>query len=184
MNRRGRIYFIVSFLLLFLILDVAAATWLLNPLRVRKYVVQPGDTLADIARKSGTHEQVIADENELRPGALIEPGQVLSIPSPPFAPLLEWELQLVGLAGTCVGVFISFWLCRTAGLLPRILHRRVFGVSLAVAIISYATMQASNPELPSTITPVFLLNAIKDGFAWSTSIPLLANALGFHPDRS
>jgi len=184
MNKGASIYLLIGALLLFLIADVSLATWLLTPPLTRQYVVRPGETLADIADKYKVHKQAILQANNLRPGSPIQTGQVLSIPLPPLAPLLEWELQLVGLAGTLIGVFISFWLSNVAGLLPQGLRARILGISLAVAIISYATIQTSNREVPATITPLFVLNCIKDGFAWSTSLPLLAKVLGVAPTPS
>ncbi len=184
MDKRGGIYLLIGLLLLFLIIDVGLATWLLTPPLTRRYVVQPGETLTDIANRYKVHEQTILQQNSLRPGTPVQPGQVLSIPLPPLAPLLEWEMQLAGVAGTLIGVFISFWLSSLAGLLPQGLRGRILGISLAVAIISYATIQTNSHEVPATITPLFVLNCIKDGFAWSMSLPLLATALGFGSTQS
>ncbi len=46
-----------------------------------RYAVQPGDTLALIARRYGTSAQVLAEENRLANPHLIYVGQVLEIPS-------------------------------------------------------------------------------------------------------
>jgi len=180
-NRPEGIYLLIGLLLVFLIVDVGLASWLLRPPLVRRYVVQPGETLADIADRYNIHQQSILQENNLRPGAPVHAGQVLSVPLPPLAPLLEWEIQLVGLAGTALGVFISFWLSSLAGLLPKELRGRIFAISLAVSLINYATVQTGSIEMPATVTPLFVLNCIRDGFAWSTSLPLLAKVLGFGP---
>ena len=178
-GKPGGIYVLIGLLLIFVIVNVGLASWLLRPALARSYVVQPGETLADIARRYNVHEQLIVQENNLRPGTLVHIGQILSLPLPPLAPLLDWEIQLVGLAATALGVFISFWLSSLAGLLPELLRERVLAVSLAVSLVNYATVQASSVEVPAIITPQFALNCIKDGFAWSTSLPLLARVLGF-----
>jgi hypothetical protein len=73
-------------------------------------------------------------------------------------------------------VFISLWLTRTAGLLPRRAHKKIAGISLAIAVVSYATTQAK-PEIVA-FAPEFLFQTIKDGFSWSTSLPLFAKAFG------
>jgi len=184
MNKGGGIYLLIGLLLLFLILDVGLATWLLTPPLTRRYVVQPGETLADIADKYKVHEQVILQNNDLRPGNLVQPGQVLFVPMAPLVPFLEWKLQLVGLAGTLIGVLIGFWLSSLSGLLPKGFSGRVFGTSLAVAVISYVMIQTSSNAVSVTVTPLFVLSSIRDGFAWSTSVPLLARALGFAPSQT
>jgi len=179
MNKGGGIYFLIGLLLIFLIIDAGLATRLLTPSLTRSYVVQPGETLADIADKFKVHEQVIVQKNRLRPGSPVQSGQVLWIPMSPLGPLLQWELQLVGIAGTLVGVLVSFWLSNLSGLLPKDANVAIMGSSLAVAIIHYAVIQVSGSEMPAVITPLFALNSVKDGFAWSTVLLLLSRALGF-----
>ena len=178
MNKGSGIYLLIALLLLFLIIDIGLATWVLAPPLTRQYIVQPDETVADIANKYHLHEQVIVQSNDLRPGNLVQPGQVLSIRVTPLTPFLDWQLQLVGLAGTLVGVLISFWVCHLSGLLPRGLGGRVISLSLAVAVVNYVIIQASSSAMPAAITPLFVLNSVKDGFAWSTGLLLLAKALG------
>jgi LysM repeat protein len=178
-KKRGDIYLLAALLLLFLVIDIGQATWLLTPPLTRKYVVQPGQTLADVANRHHVSEGAILQANGLRPGAPVEAGQILAIPLPALAPLRERSVQWVGLAGTVLGVLISFWLTSVTALLPKDSRPRIFCISLGLALISYVTVQVSSSEVPAIITPLFVFNAIKDGFAWSTSVPLLAKALGF-----
>jgi LysM repeat protein len=44
------------------------------------YRVRPGDTVWDIARRSGTSVRAVLEANDLRASALIHPGQVLRLP--------------------------------------------------------------------------------------------------------
>lgn len=181
MNNGGRIYLLIGLLLIFLIVDTGVATWLLTPPRTRRYVVQASETLADIADKFNVHEQAIMQKNSLRPGNPVQPGEVLFIPMAPLGPLLQWELQLIGLAGTLIGVFISLWLLGRSELLPTGTKIPVIGISLATAIVHYVVIQASSSEVPALITPLFVLSSVRDGFAWSTVLILLSRAFGFGP---
>lgn len=181
MNNGGRIYLPIGLLLIFLIVDTGVATWLLTPPRTRRYVVQASETLADIADKFNVHEQAIMQKNSLRPGNPVQPGEVLFIPMAPLGPLLQWELQLIGLAGTLIGVFISIWLLGGSELLPTGTKIPVIGISLATAIVHYVVIQASSSEVPALITPLFVLSSVRDGFAWSTVLILLSRAFGFGP---
>lgn len=178
-SRGGSIHLLIGLLLVFLIVDTGAATWLLTPPLARSYVVQPGETLVDIANRFKVHEQTIMQKNSLRPGSPVQPGQVLWIPMAPLGPFEQWELQLVGLAGTVLGAFVSFWLSSLSGLLPTGSNVRIIGASLAVAMSHYAVIQVSSGTLSAGITPLFVLNSVKDGFAWSTVLLLLSKALGF-----
>ena len=184
MNKGVGIYLLIGLLLIFLVVDTGLATWLLTPPLTRSYIVQPGETLVDIADKFRVHEQVIMQQNALRPGSLVQSGQVLLIPMAPLGPFQDSKLQLVGLAGTLVGVFISSWLSALSGLVPTVTRVRTIGISLAVAIIHYAVVQVSRSEVPAAITPLLVLNSVKDGFAWSTILLLLSRALGFGPTSS
>ena len=179
MNDGGRIYLLIGLLLVFLIVDTGVATWLLTPPRTRRYVVQASETLADIADKFKVHEQAIMQKNSLRPGSPIQPGEILLIPMAPLGPLLQWELQLIGLAGTLIGVFVSLWLLGRTGLLPTGTKIPVIAISLATAIVHYVVLQASSSEAPAVITPLFVLSSVRDGFAWSTVLILLSRVLRF-----
>jgi LysM repeat protein len=178
MERRGGTYLLIGLLLVFVIVDIGVATWLLTPPHTRRYVVLPGETLADIAEKFQVHEQVIMEENELRPGSAIHSGLVLSIPLSRFGPLLRWDLQLIGVAGTVLGVLLSFWLARRSGLAPVDARLPVLAIALAVAVAHYVMSQISSSEVPAGITPLFVLASIVDGFAWSTLLLLISRALG------
>jgi LysM repeat protein len=180
-KKRGDIYLLAALLLLFLVIDIGQATWLLTPPLTRKYVVQPGETLADVAGRYHVAGAAILQASGLHSGIAVEPGLVLSIPLPALASLRQWNVQWVGLLGTLVGAALSFWLALVTGLLPRSARFRIFAISLALALIGYAALQVSSSEVPAIITPLFVFDAIKDGFAWSISVPLLAKALGFAP---
>lgn len=181
MRRGAGIYILIGVLLVFLVVDTGLATWLLTPPRTRQYVVQPGENLGDIASHYRVHEQTLRQENGLRPGDLVQPGQLLLVPVPALSVFLHWQLQLAGLASTLVGVLLGVWLCWVSGLLTRGFAPRVLAVTAAVALISYATMQASSASLSPTITPVFVLACVRDGFAWTAMVMLFARALGLPP---
>lgn len=48
------------------------------------YIVQPGDTLSAVVRKTGAGADVIAHENDLKPPFVLRPGQKLKIPAGRF----------------------------------------------------------------------------------------------------
>lgn len=48
------------------------------------YVVQPGDTLSAVVRKTGAGGDAIADRNNLKPPFVVKPGQKLKIPAGRF----------------------------------------------------------------------------------------------------
>jgi LysM repeat protein len=50
------------------------------------YIVEPGDTLAGIAERCRLPLSMVARVNGLAPDAVVNPGQVLEIPIPPFPP--------------------------------------------------------------------------------------------------
>ena len=181
MERRGGAYLLIGLLLIFVIVDIGVATWLLTPPHTRRYVVQPGETLADIAQKFQVHEQVIMEENELRPGSAAHSGLELSVPLSRFGPLLRWDLQLIGVVGTALGVLLSLWLALRSGLAPVYARLPAFAIALAVAIAHYVMRQISGSEVAAAITPLFILGSIVDGFAWSTLLLLISRALGASP---
>lgn len=178
MESKGDTYVIIGLLLIFVIVDIGVATWVLTPPRTRSCVVQPGETLADIAEKFQVHEQAIMEENELRPGSTVQSGLVLSIPLSRLGPLLRWDLQLIGVAGTVLGVLLSFWLARRSGLAPVDTRLPVFAIALVVATAHYAMGQISGSEVPAGITPLFILSSVVGGFAWSTLLLLISRAIG------
>jgi LysM repeat protein len=176
---RGRVFYVlIAVLLLFVIIDVGVANWLLTPPLIRVYVVQPGETLADVAARFQVHPQVVADENGLRPGNPVQSGQLLSIPMAPLGPYLDWKLQLAGLTATLLGGCIALWLCAANNVLPTPFRGLEIAVALAVAIVHYAVVQANTTSLPEAITPAFVLASIVDGLAWTCLLPLLSRALG------
>ena len=65
------VVFLVTILLVLLVSNTFAA---------ENYTVQPGDSLAKIARLFGTNYLVLADANDLEPPYIINVGQVLIIP--------------------------------------------------------------------------------------------------------
>jgi hypothetical protein len=184
LNKSGNIYWIVGLLILFLAVDVALATSLLTPPLSRQYIVQPGETLADVARQSRSHQQPIVTANDLHPGAVLQPGQVLRIPRPPLSALLHWPVQLAGTAGTLAGVILSLWLCRQAGLVPRAHQGRALTVTCLVGIIIYAAGQYAGPQLVTTVTPHWVWDCVAAGFACGASILLLAATIGFRGDKA
>ena len=184
MRKGGGIYIIIGVLLVFLVVDAGVATWLLTPPLKRQYVVQPGETLSDIASRYRVHEPTLRQENGLRPGDLVHPGQLLSVPMAALAVFLHWQLQLVGLASTLVGVLLGFWLCWLSALVLRGFVPRVLGVTAAVAVINYLVFQASSASLTPSISPVFAVSCLLQGFALATMVNLLAKALGVLPSSA
>lgn len=177
MSRRiGGTYVLIALLLVFLIVDVGLANWLLTPPLLRKHLVQPGETVASIASRYEIHPQALIEVNDLLPGTMLGPGEVVSVPSPPLAPLLDWEAPLVGLAATVVGAIIGLWLCHLSALLPAGVGFPLAG--LAVPIVHLIIVQLSSNQAYPTLTPLSALNWVKDGFAWSVAPILLATALG------
>lgn len=183
LNKSGNIYWIVGLLILFLAVDVALATWLLTPPLSRQYVVQPGDTLADIARQSRSHQQSIVTASNLRPGTVLQPGQVLTIPFAPLSAMLYWPVQLAGIMGTLAGVSVSFWLCNQAGLVPHAYRGRILVVIYIVGLVIYAAGQYAGQQLVTVVSPLWVWNCIAAGFASGASVPLVAAAIGFRGNR-
>ena len=64
-----------------------------RPLRGDVYVVQPGDTLGDIAARYGTTVAVLLRLNGLQNSELIYPGQELRVPAVPPAEGRFYEVQ-------------------------------------------------------------------------------------------
>jgi len=170
-------YLLIAVLLLFAIVDVGVATWLLAPPVTRAYVVQPGETLADIATRFHVHPQAVAVENGLGPGVSVQPGQVLSVPTAPLGPFLHWRLQLVGLGATLLGGLLALWLCSANGILLARSGSLEAAVALTVALANYVTVQATATSLQEAITPAFVSTSIVQGFAWTALVPLLTKAL-------
>lgn len=178
MSRRiGSTYVLIALLLIFLIIDVGLANWLLSPPVLQKHLVQPGETVASIADRYAVHPQEIMAENNLLPGTTLRPGAAISVPSTLLTPLLEWEMHLVGLAATMVGAVIGLWLCHLSALLPPGVRFPLAGI--AVPFVHFMTVQLSSSQASITMTPLSVLNWVQDGFAWSVAPILLATALGF-----
>jgi LysM repeat protein len=172
-----RTYVLVALLLMFLAVDVALATWLLTPPLSRQYVVQPGETLADVAQRSSTHQQAIVAANGLDPGTILHPGRVLSVPAPPLAALGNLPVIVFEMIGALCGVLISHWLSGLAGLLVDGFRGRTLAVSSAVAMVGHLAGQVSSVQFVAGVTPTSMLNAVVAGFAWSLGVPLIAYAL-------
>jgi len=165
------------------ILVIAATSWFTwmtvppPPPAGGYHVVRRGEDLYSIALRYGVDVKTLAQANNITSPEDIYPGQRLFIPERRISRLEEWGVHILGLAGEAVGVFISLWLTRAAGLLPRRARKQIVGISLAIAVVSYATSQAAQKGTV-TVSPQFLFQTIKDGFAWSTSLPLFAKAFG------
>jgi LysM repeat protein len=176
---RGRAFdALIALLLLFVIIDVGVANWLLAPPLTRTYVVQPGETMEDVASRFRVHPQVVAVENGLRPGIAVQSGQVLRIPTAPLGPFLDWKLQLAGVTATLLGSFTALYLCAASNVIPARPRGLEMAIPLAVAIVHYGMVQANTASLTEAITPAFVLASLVDGFAWSCAVPLLSRALG------
>jgi LysM repeat protein len=176
---RGRAFdALIAMLLVFVIVDVGVANWLLTPPLTRVYVVQPGETVADVATRFHIHPQVLADENGLRPGIALQSGQMLRVPIAPLGPFLNWRLQLAGLTATLFGGCLALWLCAANNVRAPTSGWLGIAIPLAVAIVYYATTQANMTSLPECITPAFVLASAVGGFAWTCLVPLLSKALG------
>jgi len=175
---RGRAFdALIAVLLVFVIIDVGVANWLLTPPLTRVYVVQPSERIADVAATFRIHPQVIVDENGLRPGTPLQAGQVLRIPMAPLGPFLDWRLQLTGLTATLLGGVLALRLCAANGVRTRTSRGYGIAVPLVVALVHYAMVQANATSLLEAITPAFVLGSAVDGFAWSCLVPLLSRAL-------
>ncbi len=178
MSRRiGTTYGLIALLLIFLIVDAGLANWLLTPPVLQEHVVQLGETVASIANKYQVHPQALIEENDLLPGATLQAGAVVFVPSPYLAPLIEWRMNLVGLAATVVGAVLGLWLCHLCALLPADVRFPLAGI--AVPIVYLVAVQLSSSQAFPASPPLAILNWVKDGFAWSVAPILLSTALGF-----
>jgi LysM repeat protein len=176
---RGRAFdALIALLLLLVIIDVGVASWLLTPALTRVYVVQPGETMADVAARFRVHPQVVAEANGLSPGIPVQSGQMLRIPMAPLGPFLDGQLQLAGLAATLLGGLTALWLCAANSIMPAPSGGLGIAIPLTVAIVHYIMAQATTIALPEAITPAFVLASVADGFAWTCVVPLLSGALG------
>lgn len=84
-------------LLVFLLVTIFLALLVSNVIAAENYTVQPGDSLAKIARIFGTNYLVLAEANDLEPPYIINVGQVLIIPvdGQAAAPAQEAPQQVV-----------------------------------------------------------------------------------------
>jgi len=180
-RKGGSTHGFIALLLIFLIVDIGMVTWLVAPPLKRTYVVQSGDNLVAIAQRYRVHEQDILQDNSLRPGALLEPGQLLSIAMHPLEPLRQWRLHLIGLAMTVIGVAMGLWLSGVSGLLPEGREVAFLLYGWAVAVSGYVTTHMLSRNLLTDTTPLSVLHAVRDGFAWIAVLVLLSRALGFAP---
>jgi LysM repeat protein len=178
MSREGRIYWLIGLLLVFLIVAAGLATWPLTARPVHRHIVEPGETLADLASEYRLHEQVIVEQNDLRPGSLLTAGQVLFVPQPPLGLFVQWKQQLLGLGATMIGALLCAWLSNLSGLLPSRFGLRVLVIAVITGLTDYLTTQLISSEASLVITPLFVLNAVVSGFAWTAILLLLARALG------
>jgi LysM repeat protein len=174
---RADIYLVAGLLLVALVLYVSQATWLLTPPVTLKYIVQPGESLGDVADRFQVREQDILAASDLRPGVAIETGQVLTLPVSPLSPLRDWRVQWVGWVGTLLGVLVGLWLAHAAGMLPAGARGLVSGISLVLAFTGYATLQSSSGLVQTPLASLLLLNAVKDGLAWSLILAALSKVL-------
>ncbi len=175
---RGNVYWVAGLALLILVLYIAQATWLVTPPAMRKYIVQPGETLGDISERYGVHTQEILQASELRPGVPVEVGQMLTIPLPALAPLRQWNVQWAGLLGTLLGVLAGLGLAHFSGLLRKGTRGLIIVVALLLALVNYGATQVTSAQLQAAVTPGFVFNAATQGFAWSTLLPMLFAAIG------
>lgn len=95
----------------------------------------------------------------------------------------EWVVHLAGLAAETFGVFLSFYLARAAGMIPRRLRGQILGLSLVLGVASYATANAAALVTPP-LSPQVVLGSIKDGFVWAAAFPMFANAFGMAEETS
>lgn len=143
-----------------------------------QYTLQEGDSPESVAEAFRVSEAALAEANaaasiDQLPGTA---GSTIVIPGGRDL-ARTWSVHAAGLLFELIGVLLSFWLAAMIGLLPRRVRAQVFGISLVLAIVSYAASQSvatSNPLL----TPQFLFGALKDGFLWSAAFPMLAKLLG------
>lgn len=59
-----------------------------------KYIVKPGDTLSNIAEHCGIPVSFLASVNNLNENAVLQNGQILTIPIPPFPPPARFSYPL------------------------------------------------------------------------------------------
>ena len=174
---RGDAYLLAGLLLVVVVLYVGQATWLLTPPVTLKYVVQPGESLGDVAERFQVREQDILSASSLRPGVAVETGQLLTLPVSPLSTLRDWRVQWVGWAGTLLGVLAGLWLARAAGILPAGTRSLAVPVALVLAFIGYFALQSGSGLVQTAIAPLLLLSAVKDGLAWSLLVAALAKVL-------
>lgn len=145
----------------------------------RNYVAQAGDTWENVALRYSVSVRTLLRANRLAQASRpIRQGESLVIPPPGPTPGEVWQAHGFGILAEAVGVAISLWLTKAAGLLPKRLRKGVVSLSLAIALVSYATAQAVATEPLTYVSPQFVFASIKDGFTWSTSMPLIARAFG------
>ena len=182
MSRKTRGFFVgYAFLTLVIVVAVSVTTYLTWPAvqPSRNYVAQVGDTWENVARRYGISVRALLRANRFtqitRP---IREGEDMVIPPQGPTPVEVWQAHGFGMLAEVLGVAISLWLTKAAGLLQKRMWKGILGLSLVIALISYATAQMATPDPLAYVSPQFILASIKDGFTWSTLIPLLARAIG------
>ena len=182
MSRKTRSFFTgYTFLALVIIAAVSVTTYLTWPESEpsRSYLAQAGDTWENVALRYGISVKDLLRANRLTQATRpIREGENLVVPPTGPTPAEVWQAHGFGMLAEAVGVAISLWLTKSAGLLPKRLRKGVLGLSLAIALISYATAQAATPEPLTYLSPQFIFACVKDGFTWSTSMPIIARAFG------
>lgn len=138
---------------------------------------QGGDTVPGVAAKLGVTAEELAKANDLAATASLDAGDELTVPQADTDGLALLSTHAAGLGATFVGVFMSFWLALAVGIVAKGYRPQIFSMSLVLALASYAASQAGAAG-PPVLTPPFLFEAIKDGFAWSSAFPMFAWALG------
>ena len=89
----------------------------------------------------------------------------------------SWLSHIVGLLGSSLGVFISLWLTTAVGLVKKKELKHTAFFALAIATITYAGSRSAYAPFFEYGSPQEFFAAITNGFTWSTSFPLIAEAL-------
>jgi LysM repeat protein len=182
MSRSARGFFIAFTLVaLILIASVTTATYLTEPAvpMPRTYTAQEGDTWENIALRYDVTVSDLLRANRLTQASRpVRDGEALVIPPPAPALIQVWRTHGLGVLAEVVGVAIGLWLSRAAGLMPKRIRGGSWVLSLAIAAASYATTHVVAATPVTYVSPGFIFAAVKDGFFWSSSMPLVARAFG------
>jgi len=142
------------------------------------------DTIDVLTQAAGISPQDFSfgDEDQMSIAVLDEDRMLIAL-APQATTRSEWLVHLAGLAAETFGVFLSFYLARAAGMIPRRLRGQILGLSLVLGVASYATANAAALVTPP-LSPQVLLGSIKDGFVWAAAFPMFANAFGMADESS